>query len=63
MLFIARWGNVFCKEELSLVVRKRDNTLQEFSIDKIKIAIEKAMKAGGSYSEKIRDKIADDVLV
>lgn len=62
MLFIARWGNVFCKEELSLVVRKRDNTLQEFSIDKIKIAIEKAMKAGGSYSEKIRDKIAEDVF-
>lgn len=62
MLFIARWGNVFCKEELSLIVRKRDNTLQEFSIDKIKIAIEKAMKAGGSYSEKIRDKIAEDVF-
>lgn len=42
-------------------VRKRDNTIQKFSKEKIKIAIEKAMKAGGSYSERVASNIADEI--
>ena len=43
-------------------VRKRDNSIQEFSKEKIIIAVGKAMKAGGHYSEKLAQKIADDVV-
>ena len=43
-------------------VRKRDNSIQEFSKEKIIIAVGKAMKAGGHYSEKLAQKIADDIV-
>lgn len=43
-------------------VRKRDNSIQEFSKEKIIIAVGKAMKASGHYSEKLAQKIADDVV-
>ena len=42
-------------------VRKRDNSIQDFSKDKIIIAVGKAMKAGGHYSEKLAKKVANDV--
>lgn len=43
-------------------VRKRDSSIQEFSKEKIIIAVGKAMKAGGHYSEKLAQKIADDII-